>query len=107
MTFKQTSCIAFAAAVSVLAVACSSRDMTVGSAISAESETLAEIGAQWTRGDDLVQKGRDQIEEGRAMVREGRDLIDQGESNVARGRDLRTDAEAEYRTRTGKALPEF
>ena len=103
MTFKQIKFGIFAAAVSVLAAGCASREMSVGSAISAESESLAEIGAQWTEGDRRVEKGRDQIEEGRDMVREGRDLIDTGESNVSRGRQLRTDAEAEYQETFDKA----
>jgi hypothetical protein len=81
--------------------------MTLGKAIQGESADLAEIGATWTKGDELASEGRADIEDGREMIAKGRELVADGEDKVAAGQTQREDAERAYRKRTGRPLPDL
>lgn len=90
-----------------LSMAGCARDMTVGSAIESEGAGLASIGADWTRGDDLVADGKADVEKGKSMMKKGRSLVDKGEAKISKGQALRSAAERTYRKRTGKDLPDL
>jgi len=93
-----------AMAVAVLA-ACSSNEPKLGDLIRDQGVELADIGEQWTEGNELIDEGRDQIDQGQDMISEGEDLIETGEDNIERGQLAKEQAEVSYREKTGRDLP--
>ena len=85
-------------------VGCSKRS-TLGTVISSQGAEIAAIGDKWSEGDELVETGEDQIERGNDMIAKGRKLIREGEDNIDLGNEMKSEAEKDYRTRTGKDLP--
>jgi len=90
----------------LLATGCA-REYTVGDAIESQGAGLAEIGAEWSRGDDLVADGRSEVEKGKALIEKGRKRVQSGEAKISKGKRIRSQSEQAYRRKTGKALPEF
>ena len=90
----------------LLATGCA-REYTVGNAIESQGAGLAEIGAEWSRGDDLVAEGRTEVEKGEALIAKGRKRIQSGEAKISKGKKIRSQAERDYRKKTDKELPEF
>jgi len=102
-----TRIVALSVTVTCLLIAGCARDYTLGRAIESEGAGLAEIGAEWTRGDDMVADGRSDVERGKALIEKGERLVDKGKAKISKGKAVRSDAEDAYREQTGKALPEL
>jgi len=84
---------------------CGKSEPKLGDAIREQGIGLADIGDQWTEGDELVVEGRDQIERGQDMINEGERLLETGRDNVNRGQQAKQQAELTYREKTGRELP--
>lgn len=98
--------LAAVALAGALAAGCAANsEPTVGDAIRGESAQLAAISDDWTEGDRLVRKGRENIDKGREMIERGRTLVEKGKDQVAAGKAQRQQAERAYRQRTGRPLP--
>lgn len=101
-----------AASMLVVSLGACSSTPTLGDSMRAQGVELASIGDQWSKGDDLIDEGREQIEDGQDMVARGKKLIskgealaEQGQDNVQRGQEIKRGAEAAYREKTGRELP--
>lgn len=92
-------------AVLITLAGCSKSEPTLGDTIRAQGIGLAEIGEQWSEGNDMLDEGRDQIEQGQDMINEGESLLETGKDNVKRGQQAKQQAEVSYREKTGRDLP--
>jgi len=77
---------------------------TFGGQLEAQGGAVAEIGAKWSEGAeliadgaDLIEEGEDDLEDGRRLVRSGESDIDDGRNMMRRGERLQAEAEAAYR----------
>ena len=67
------------------------------------ADNWAEGEAMVAKGEKLIAKGRDQMDDGEKLVRKGKDRIEEGEDNVERGNRL----VAQGRKQVSAAATEF
>lgn len=79
-----------AAALSTALLAACANEPTFGEQLQTRGSAVGALGDQWVegnakvaRGEDLVEKGRKQIEKGQASVRRGETLISEGRRQMA------------------------
>jgi hypothetical protein len=61
---------------------------TLGDRMMDQGEGTADIGKQWTSGNEKALKGEKLIKKGKKMVDDGREEMRDGEDNIAKGKEL-------------------
>ncbi|MBZ2167461.1 hypothetical protein [Marinobacter sp. F4216] len=85
-----------ASVVNGLAACSAFREPTYGEQIEDEGLALREVGAQWSKGESLVEKGEERIRSGQERIREGERMIEEGREMTREGTQLMRDSKLRY-----------
>jgi hypothetical protein len=78
--------------------ACANPPPSFGDRLVSEGTEVGQLGEQWNRGTDLVERGERLITEGERDIDRGRDKVAEGHDMVNRGMRLMRESERLYRT---------
>lgn len=59
-----------------------------GSRLEMQGGKVADIGEQWTEGEEAILRGREMIEDGEDEIDDGEDMVADGKRKVRRGEDM-------------------
>jgi hypothetical protein len=86
--------------VALVALAACSPPPTFGERLTAEGSEVRQLGEQWNRGAEFVERGERLITEGRREIERGERKVSEGRELVERGEQLMRESERRYRTGT-------